>query len=630
MGGKEYGFEPVSSISEYWYKYWRHRVRAIENADRFGCSIQSPRFLLESIVFEISHEKAMNPLLSDYFKSELGKWQKQGTFKSLYGKQCALALRRWNDKPILVSTICKSILHRMDNGEYYRAILNNLVSALCNAEPYSVENRKQIHLYTDILIAEFISKGYCLEDIESMIYHPQVMMAASFDVIIADEEVCGINRYDYTTKEEYHAALTEYFKGLSIKERVEILNIYYEKDAINAFVLIRLKGIKGKIDAFFDGINLYSLDDSENSKRYIKSLSTDNNIEKSNSDIIFVNAAIPVKHKGNNSSIQYAIIKLRSVLAPIQVWMGIDTPIAYSEKNITIVENEQEIFVKHLELEGSSMTRYAETIERNSYHDITDECDTIHQLSQDLQTLQTLSKSHYLKLGNAAKWIQNAKNATNYSDKLIFSWFAIECLIKLPESYKQTIVEDSKNGILDFVHSIVSSIVVRNRYYHYRNEIFDSIYWNFERGDNRYNLPNDIREILIDSKKVEYAMIFEKIPVVISSTTNERLIDELVPFMEFYNKSGKGLMKFRHSIKNELTYIYCLRNHIVHNATVIDNQLKYYSNRSLYYANSLFNAILSVSTSNHLNVEDAIIKISADCEIFFGEVDSLLKKYNLS
>lgn len=125
-------------------------------------------------------------------------------------------------------------------------------------------------------------------------------------------------------------------------------------------------------------------------------------------------------------------------------------------------------------------------------------------------------------------------------------------------------------------------------------------------------------------------MIFEKIPVVISSTTNERLIDELVPFMEFYNKSGKGLMKFRHSIKNELTYIYCLRNHIVHNATVIDNQLKYYSNRSLYYANSLFNAILSVSTSNHLNVEDAIIKISADCEIFFGEVDSLLKKYNLS
>ena len=84
MGGKEYGFEPVSSISEYWYKYWRHRVREIENADRFGCSIQSPRFLLESIVFEISHEKAMNPLLSDYFKSELGKWQKQGTFKSLY------------------------------------------------------------------------------------------------------------------------------------------------------------------------------------------------------------------------------------------------------------------------------------------------------------------------------------------------------------------------------------------------------------------------------------------------------------------------------------------------------------------------------------------------------------------
>ncbi len=116
----------------------------------------------------------------------------------------------------------------------------------------------------------------------------------------------------------------------------------------------------------------------------------------------------------------------------------------------------------------------------------------------------------------------------------------------------------------------------------------------------------------------------------ISSTTNERLIDRLIPFIEFYNKSGKGLKKFKQRINNELTYIYCLRNHIVHNATVIDSQLKYFSNRSLYYAESLFNAILSVSTSNHLNVEDAIIQIRADCDIFFNEVDSLLKKYDLS
>ncbi len=630
MKGKEYGYEPIASISDYWYKYWRYRIREVENAGRFGCCIQSPRFLLENIVFEISHEKAMSPLLSDYFKSELGNWQKQETFNSLFGKQCALALKLWKDKPILVSTICKSILHRMDNGEYYRLILNNLVSALCNVEPYSIENRKRIHLYTDIIIAELISKGYCLEDIESMIHHPQVMMAASFDVIIADEEVCGINRCNYATKEDYHTALTEYFRGLGIKEKVEILNLYYEKKAINAFVLIRLKGIKGIINASFDGINLYSLDRSEDSKRYIKSLSTDNKIEKSDSEIIFVNAAIPVKHKGNNSSIQHAIIKLKSVLAPIQVWMGIDTPIAYSEKNITIVENGQEIFVKHLELDDSSMTGYAEILERNSYYDITNECDSIHQLSQDLQTLQTLSKSHYVKLGNAAKWIQNAKNATNYSDKLIFSWFAIECLIKLPERYKHTILEDSKNGILDFVHNIVGSIVVRNRYYHYRNEIFDTIYWNFERGSNRYNIPTEIREILKASKKVEYDILLKKIPLVISSTTNERLIDRLIPFIEFYNKSGKGLRKFKQRINNELTYIYCLRNHIVHNATLIDSQLKYFSNRSLYYAESLFNAILSVSTSNHLNVEDVIIQIRADCDIFFNEVDSLLKKYDLS
>ena len=105
--------------------------------------------------------------------------------------------------------------------------------------------------------------------------------------------------------------------------------------------------------------------------------------------------------------------------------------------------------------------------------------------------------------------------------------------------------------------------------------------------------------------------------------------DQLIDFIKFFDKNNASVKNLHKSITNEVIYIYCMRNHIVHNATIVGRQLKYYSNRTLHYAASLFNAILYVSSSNNLSLDETIIKIYLDSKLFEDVIKSELKDYAL-
>lgn len=147
---------------------------------------------------------------------------------------------------------------------------------------------------------------------------------------------------------------------------------------------------------------------------------------------------------------------------------------------------------------------------------------------------------------------------------------------------------------------------------------------------NRWHVPSEINDSLFESDSVNTVAFFKELPKIFENITEESLVDSLIPFIEYYDKSGKGISGFKTNIKNELTYIYRLRNYIVHDAKLIDSQLPYYANRALFYASSLFNAILAISTSNDISLEDAIIKLFSDCDMFMIEIDELLKSYSLN
>lgn len=629
---REYNFTPINGVIEYWQRYWRHRVMEIKNANNFGSRIFTPRFLLESIVFEIENSTKINPLLSKSFKDELGKWNKQQIFNSLFGIDCSLALKHW-DKPVWVATLCKSILNKMNEGLYYDAVIKALIVKLHNPASLDVDNdRKYIHIYSDILIGEFIAKDYCLEDIEDMLHHPDLMMAETFEVIGTFADcICGIDLVDYSSRDEYEHALTAHFQRQSIDDKVHILDLHYNRETSDAIVIVRLIGIEGQIDITFDDIHLYSI--TKNcSKRYLSSEST-NWIECNDTDHLFINAAIPVKCRGYYSAINEAVKRLCKILAPIQIWLGAEKPISYFDKNITIIENGDERFTSlPISRTNKSENQKGEDayVYVNVNHDITNAINKVQKLSDRIQQIKNLSKAECDRLYKASKWIQNAQNASTASDRLLYSWFAIESLIKLSCDYEQSLCPKDKIGILDLLQNILTPLIVRNRFYHQRDLILDELYKNIHLYNNRYKVPDYINARLVNPNGIEYSEFFHWVTDLQKTVINEDFHDKLCQLKDFYHKSCSGLKEFRNSVNNEIIYIYCLRNHIVHNGNIIERQITYYSQRALHYTSSLFNAILSVTASNNLTIQDAIIKICADCEIFEVESKTLLKQYNLS
>ena len=113
---REYNLIPIDTIVDYWHHYWRHRVNEVKNAFQFGSRIESPRFVLESIVTEIESVDTVNTSGYESFKCELQSWPKDSIFKSLFNSEIDKLFKKWNCYFIVLS-LCKSILQKMNHGD---------------------------------------------------------------------------------------------------------------------------------------------------------------------------------------------------------------------------------------------------------------------------------------------------------------------------------------------------------------------------------------------------------------------------------------------------------------------------------------------------------------------------------
>lgn len=626
MNRDEYNFAPISTRVDYWQRYWPARVLDIMDSAKLGSKIESPRFLLESIVSDVKSLNSPNKAVWKVYEQLLSNWEKTDVFSS-FKKYCALALNNWFQKPVLVSSICSQILSKMDNGELYYATIRKLSEILSIDAAISISERKHIHIYTDILIGELLSKGFVLDDIANMIYHPQIIMADTWDVIAAEDNVCGFNKQDYASVQEYETILSKYFRELSPKDKVEILNLYYEEKGKPAKVLLRLEGIKGPLQLTVNDIEFYTINCESTEKRYI----TNNEhywIETPSKDQQLVNVAVPILHKSIKTTVENAVIKVNEILSMIQIWNSFQLPITLNTNKITIVISQENI------IEISLPNRKEEPTPDIKYlyysNDASRNTTALTDYSDRIAKLRRISLKEFGRLSNSAKWITSAENANTASDKLLFSWFAIESLIKLSENYKKSLISKNENGILDFVHEIIVPLVNRNHFITCKRDFIDRLYYNTKIMQNRWHVPDEVNTSLFGSDNIDFPIFFKMLPTIIESITEKSVVDDLISFVDYYNMSGNGISSFRNEVKNELTYIYRLRNYIVHDANLIDRQLPYYANRALFYASSLFNAILAISTSNGLTVEDAIIKLYSDCDIFMVEIEDMLKSYSVN
>ena len=311
----------------------------------------------------------------------------------------------------------------------------------------------------------------------------------------------------------------------------------------------------------------------------------------------------------------------------IQIWNHFQYPISINKTRITVIisqDNILEFTLSDIDTEPNPEIKYL-----YSSNDASLYSKELSEYSDRITKLKGISPLEFTILSNSAKWITSAQNSKSASNRLLFSWFALESLIKLSEKYKKTIIQKEVNGKLDYVHSIVVPLINRNHFIHYKNTVINEFYSNSKIMHNRWNVPTEINNSLFGSDSIDTVDFFKKLPDIFEKITEKSVVDWLIPFVEYYDKSGNGIKDFKNNIKNEITYIYRLRNYIVHDAKLIDSQLPYYANRAIFYASSLFNAILTISSANDLSLEDAIINLYSDCNIFNIKIDEMLNSYNL-
>lgn len=293
---------------------------------------------------------------------------------------------------------------------------------------------------------------------------------------------------------------------------------------------------------------------------------------------------------------------------------------------IIIVIDGKEVFIKKPYLKG--ITDVAQKFNSNNFLnfvDVSTDRISFETLQSKILSLKNLSKPDYNKITNAAKWIQSANNTTSDTERMLFSWFAIESLLNLPNNYRNAL---NAKGLLDIATCIIPVFIVRNYYLHNKHRLVDLLYHNYTNFSNRANVP-DVVKAIFSKSSIEYQLVFEHIGKILNSISEESMSDQLIDFIKFFDKNNARDKNLHKRITNEVKYIYCMRNHIVHNATIVGRQLKYYSNRTLHYAASLFNAILYVSSSNNLSLDETIIKIYLDSKLFEDAIISELNSYKL-
>lgn len=613
---------PDSTPLKFWLRYWDECVSEFTKLDKFDLHLDNPHFLIEDVLSEIEYNSFQNSDNRQYFKSTLGKCLKNDTaFAAICRTQCALALKDWDSSPIYIRTLCQEMLQCI-NEKYVDVIIDKLIEIVDGSETLTSSVKRQICKYSDLLISELLAQGISAKDISSFIKEDEAAIDATGKIIVAGDTFHEFRRDSFSTEEEYHEAIETYLNNRNANEYLGNLRKQYLKDSKEGHVLLRVKGVKGKTNFTFQGVHFYSID----SVTYIKDSPGFSDIEKPQGDFEFINIAVPVEHKYFNSSLDFALSKATEVLDFLSLDLDAMKKISIDRKDISLVIDGRVC--------GSTHDRTADP----SFGELMNRIESI-----DLSTIQEdisgiTSKSHNIiaendlrKISNAVHWYNKAKTADRDEDTLLYSWIAIESLLKTNNNIQEAIIpEHKKRNTLSIIQEICSGIMLHNRFYRYAFNYYSYIIRSTTHYDNYFDIPSDIIEKANLYHKERGVMIisqfFNFLNEIKNNINSEILKFELEELDEFYS-TVKRQQEYINRIKNDLLLIYRLRNLISHNATYSRTQTKLYGYKAKVICGNLIQAVRHHSQKFCISVDEALVRLHTDHLQFMADIEHNMKTF---
>lgn len=608
---------PIDTPIKFWLKYWEYRVKELSDLDNFDIQLNNPHFLLEDIVSEIEYNNFRNLENRKLFKSLLGNIGKHDkVFSDLYAAEKVVIFNNWDNSPLVVKNICIKILHSMCNFEYLNAISKILQVILDSERVLTEENKNKICLYSDLFIQELICLGVDVNDIANFINEDGLVVREDGKVIICGDTFYELKRADYQSEEEYYNAVSLRCETRNAEECINnLLTHFYKKPKIG-YVLLRLLGAKGSIDCHLKDLHLYSIDKAT----YLPKNSL-SKIEYNDGTFQFVNIAVKVEHRFFYTSLGYAKQKVNSLLDYLSFYVNGKGELSISGQFSAIVVDGHEC-AHSVSIEDDvkclHLYRDLRSLDFSSIND------SLNEWLKDFTIDTNIDSENFKRISNSTHWYKKAIGANRYEDKLLYSWIALESILKISDSVKMNIISKD-NSILNLAKTICSSIVTKNRFYSYAENVYRYLMDCTQNYDNYYDLKLETIENAKLSSEGMLPNFFRELPEIISEMNDEIYKLELLKLKSFY-ENEEGIKNFRAMVCNDITLIYRLRNMIVHNAFFPEFQIKLYAYKAQFITGSLINAIRYYYSKYGTNIDDALLDIYSEYQVFESNVLTHLNK----
>lgn len=620
---------PYKDLYSYWQHYWYYSIDRLTDKDNVSFRITGPRMLIKDLVEELDGHGLSNSNNVAYFKKELGKLDKiDAVFNSLCHPTTACLLQRLGDKANIESSIllCKKILNELIVKSYFSLLVDWLAESIDKTTDSNYDSRKRINEITHLVIAEFIAEGFVFDEIKEYATDiPGVLKIEDGDVVEAPPSFYELKQSDYSTDEGYHKAVSERIKSRSTYECLDDLKSYFYATPKDAFFIVRLNGLKGLIDANIGDINIYS----PKVKRYIDDGYSLSNVESVTKERDRVNAAIPIEYVSLKQAKVNAYAKLEEVLDILTLTYQTNTPVTIAPNIYAVVEDRKEIASSisnkgedPLMASNDDMIQYMESL------DLTDlKTEGFKFMSDKHKKLEIGHGALRRRLKNASRWYTKAAAAEKDVDVLLYSWFAMEGLLRVDLRTQAEMAENAKDAspfivIQEFVKSIICKAYFRG----YLRGIYRRFYYMTNRQNNYYDITEDVINKaglnLQTGDRYRDADFLSAVPSMIDCINDDIVRDELVKLDSFY-QNAEGIKEKANQISEDILMIYRLRNMIVHNAALSCVNIAFYAREAKFFAQRVIRYVIDM-VGGDKTIEEIIIGAKLNFQVFMTNFDNEL------
>lgn len=613
---------PTDTPLKYWLKYWKYCVEKFTNINRYDLRVENPHFIINDVVTEIKYNSFRNSDNRRVYKDKLGKCLKcDKAFSDLYKPLCLISFENWDKSPMYVSFACKEILRSMNENYYLKKLAKELADSINNHSDLSDTVKESIRFYTDLFVTEFICLGVDIKDVDHFIEEDNICISDVDNIVYVADTFYELKRSDFSTEELYHRAVKNRLDNRSIDDYINNIFNHFNKQPKDAHVLLRLLGVKGSVDAHIQDAHIYSIDNY----KYLKE-SGISKIEEPDESFQYVNISIPIKHRFFHTSVRTAKERATNLLDFMSLNIHQDQEISIS-KQFAVVEIDGYEHVSsasiHDDIERLRYLRDAESLNLSRHSDL------LSDILKGYVNSKKYDENVFRQIANAIRWYNKAMFSNKDEDKLLYSWIAMESILKVSDGIKESISTNNKEcNTLHFTQELCSSILARNKFYSYAKNIYLELVHATNQFDNYYDISLDtIQNAKLDiqyGQIIDLSFFFNSLPSIIKEINDEIYKDELIQLQIFY-KDEQGIKSYKNNIREDIVFIYRLRNLIAHNATSSPFITHLYAFKSQFICGSLIQAIRYQCNKYGVDIDGAIMHIYTECKIFEDDIKNKIQ-----